>query len=222
MGSVDVDRVFLRARAHWTSPTDIVRLIAAISGADPALQAQTVQRVVPVNDDTLARFPRKVVPGSVGTKTSRGASMAVSIKSPRFKVAKLSRPLRRALLGWLDERPADTLLEDMLRHRSLWVWLGTFLHPHEVQQRFPKVAHAFWMLREQDPAGTKAPPAITFNGRVQRALDAGDVPGALALLTPRPSSAAAPPAAVTSETVREMFEHAYVASRDTHGAHASR
>ena len=61
-------------------------------------------------------------------------------------------------------------------------------------------------------------PSITraFTARAVLALVA------LALLTPRPSSAAAPPAAVTSETVREMFEHAYVASRDTHGAHASR
>ena len=54
-----------------------------------------------------------------------------------------------------------TLCEDLARQRSLWLWLGGFLHPFEDARRFPTAALGFAALRE-----TPLPPVCRadFNG----------------------------------------------------------
>ncbi|MFT3694878.1 MAG: hypothetical protein QM831_17140 [Kofleriaceae bacterium] len=74
----------------------------------------------------------------------------------RFKVAKMSRALRRTLLTILEGFDAERLVEDMLRHDSMWVWVGEFLHPGEYKARFPNVMHAFDVVRKEAKAQTWA------------------------------------------------------------------
>jgi len=88
-----------------------------------------------------------------------------------------------AILDSLDE---DLLVEDMLRHRSWWVWVGEFLHPHEYAKRFPKAARAFHIVRGKAPDGTHAPAFRTFYARVEAAIDDGDVRRLTDILAARP------------------------------------
>lgn len=99
----------------------------------------------------------------------------------RFKVAKLSRALRRTLLTILEGFDGERLVEDMLRHDSMWVWVGEFLHPGEYKSRFPKVMHAFDVVRGEAKARTWA-------SRVEAALHARDLATLVPLLAQRPGS----------------------------------
>ncbi len=101
-------------------------------------------------------------------------------------MAKLSRPLRKALLAFLEKLPADSLIEDMLRHQSYWVWAGEFLHPHEYAKRFPAVARAFQIVRTKSPDGTPAPDAQTWFSRFEQATDQKSSEGMVKVLTERP------------------------------------
>lgn len=138
--------------------TDVLRLIAAYSGADPALQAQPVLKGKPPRNVSVHRFP----------------------------VAPLRRSLRRALLSVLEGFDPGLLVEDMLRHRSFWVWVGQFLHPHEYAERFPHVARAFAIVRTKAPDGTPAPPFQTYYARLERATATGSATELLSLLEQRP------------------------------------
>jgi hypothetical protein len=169
---LDADQVLPIALARFNSATDVLRLIAAYSGADPALQGQTVYRRVPVASllahkkyQHLAAHPQY---------WARVKEIELPVVFKRFKVAKLARPLRRALLAFMESLPPAQLTEDMLRHRSYWVWLGQFLHPHEYQQRFPHVARAFLIVRKQAPDGTPAPAFATYYARMEAAIRAHD------------------------------------------------
>lgn len=148
------------ASAHLRTATDVLRLVAALSGADPALQPQRIMRA------------------------------GASVLHRRFKVAKMRRPLRKALLGMLDAMGADSLVEDMLRHASRWVWVGQFLHPHEHAGRLPRVARAFQIVRGKAPDGTPAPAFLTFAARVERAAAAGDTEAMVGALEGRPGELA--------------------------------
>jgi hypothetical protein len=155
--------VFLDLAAmHLRTATDVLRVIAAYSGHDPALQGKVVLA-------TEAPAPQRT---------------AKVIK--RFQVGKLRRPLRRALLGLLERLPPATLTEDMLRHRSYWVWVGQFLHPHEYAKRFPNVAQAFAVVRCKTPDGTAAPRFRGFYAQLEAASARGDAATMLALLERRP------------------------------------
>jgi len=129
----DPEKALARARAYLTTATDVLRLLAALSGADPALQGQMVYREV-----------ERELHG-------RTASIRVPAKIRRFEMARLNRPLRRRLLAILDELEFERLVEDMSRHRSYWIWAGEFLHPFEYAGRFPRAALAFAVLRETQP-----------------------------------------------------------------------
>ncbi len=101
-------------------------------------------------------------------------------------MARLGRGLRRALLALLDGMPEDRLTEDMLRHRSYWVWVGEFLHPHEYATRFPGVARAFAVVRKKGPDGAEAPRFSGYYSRLDAATRGGDVGAMVALLLERP------------------------------------
>jgi len=132
-GGGDLETVLARARTYMTTATDVLRLLAALSGADPALQGQTVYRPV--------------------QRELHGYTVTVPVAKTirRFEMARLGRPLRRGLLGMLEGLTFERLVEDMLRHRSYWIWAGEFLHPFEYAARFPRATLAFAVLRETRP-----------------------------------------------------------------------
>lgn len=184
------DAVLPAARRFLTTATDVLRLIAVYSGADASLQRAPVYKQVDREVQPVrwwGAFTRRFGLSAPGLRTARAA---VVIQSYRFKVGKLRRPMRRALLALLDGMPEDRLVEDMLRHRSSWVWVGEFLHPHEYATRFPVMARAFQVVRGKAPDGTAAPPVQTFSARLAAAAQAGDAPRMIALLRERPGELA--------------------------------
>ena len=178
----DPDRVLAAARGHLKTATDVLRFVAVFSGADPSLQGRTV--FATVSPDSR-RWNRPVEPEPAkGRRGSRERKVPMLVH--RFPVARMGRPLRRALLGLLDGMDPDQLVEDVLRHRSTWVWVAEFLHPHEYAARFPNATRAFAIARKQSPDGTPAPAFATFQHRVEAAAGAGDAAGMVELLRSRP------------------------------------
>lgn len=173
------DAVLAAARPHLRTATDVLRMIAVMSGADASLMPQTLARP-PVGPVTL----KKARPGEPAPTAPR------AMRVRRFRVARLSRAQRRALLGLLESMNEELLVEDMLRYRAQWVWLGELLHPHDYARQFPKVAAAFLAVRGRDPMGKPAPVPATFSRRVERALAARDVGRLLATLEERPGELA--------------------------------
>ncbi|MGW3244942.1 MXAN_6230/SCO0854 family RING domain-containing protein [Streptomyces sp. NPDC001070] len=150
--------------ARVDTATDVLRLLAVRSGGDPGL-----------------------------------------VDLPRFGA--VPRPLRRALLGVLDGLAPDQAAQDMRRHRHAWLRAAELLHPFEHAGRFPRAALAVAALRDtrladgdaltatlRTAAGGAARIDATgttvrvrgWAGRVEAALNAMDVPAAVALLAQRP------------------------------------
>ncbi|TXS48829.1 hypothetical protein EAO77_30145 [Streptomyces sp. t39] len=123
---------------------------------------------------------------------------------PRF--CRTPRPLRRVLLSVLDTLDPAQAAEDMRRYRRAWIHAAERLHPFEQADRFPRAALAFAALRGTpltddglsavlrrtaaehggiDATGASVT-AHRWSGRVEAALAARDVDGALALLRSRP------------------------------------
>ena len=186
------DAVLPAARRHLRTATDVLRLLAVYSGASAALQGETQWRQVSIVDAHVPAWARVLrILGMQSNKPFlRTRTVSVPITVRRFKVAKLRRPLRRALLQLLDGMAPDSLAEDMLRYASYWVWLGEFLHPGEYASRFPGVARAFAIIRGNNPDGTPAPAFQTFAARVEAAAAAGDAAAMVALLRQRPGELA--------------------------------
>lgn len=182
---VEPKLAFQAGLSFMTTATDVLRFVAVLSGTDGSLQAEAVSyqvnRLEPPShlwSAVTKLFGRSAAP-SVHAVT-------ISKQVYRFKVARLSRGLRRMLLARLEGFDAEQLVEDMLRHQSYWVWLGEFLHPHEYQARFPNVARAFAVVRKRGPDGVAAPAFRGFYSQLELALASADVSGALALLSQRP------------------------------------
>ncbi|MFI5735310.1 MXAN_6230/SCO0854 family RING domain-containing protein [Kribbella sp. NPDC051587] len=73
------------------------------------------------------------------------------LRTPPVRRTSLSRATRRLVLGRLDRLPAETLIEDMLRHERAWKRMGEVLHPFEFATRHPRAALAFAVLRRTVP-----------------------------------------------------------------------
>ncbi len=171
--------VLAKAGAHLKTATDVLRVLAAYSGTDPSLAAQ--QQFKPLVADERARWFGQPLAALDAT-----SKVPTRIAARRFKVGKLKRPLRRALLQLLNSFDPDALVEDMLRHQSLWVWLGAFLHPHEHADRHPNVARAFLIVRTRDHVGVAAPIFYGWAAGLELAIVAVDVDAMLATLLQRP------------------------------------
>lgn len=181
------------AGPYLRTATDILRVIAALSSADPALQSSPTHRL----------FTRPITPRRWAGKVAQLFAIApapprrpvtntvmVPMRVHRFVVARLSRSLRRALLALLDAMSPDSLREDLLRHRSYWVWVGEFLHPSEHAARYPNVASAFLLVRKKAKGGAAAPPFQTYAGKVDAAVKRRDAGELLSLLAERPGELA--------------------------------
>jgi len=149
------------------------------------------------------------------------------LRTPPARRKSLPRATRRLVLGRLDRLPAETLIEDMLRHERAWKRISENLHPFEFAPRHPRAALAFAVLRRTDlDLETAAGRAVageaarhpfvrvedgrlttsTFASRVEAAL--ASRPGhALDLLRQRPG-----------ELVRRLVQLARVLPGDQYGA----
>lgn len=185
----DPSEVLEVARKHMTTATDVLRFIAAYSGADPALQPVT--KVAYIDAEVAPPALVKRIARLFGADApSRFLKYPHQVKVHRFEVARMRRSLRRALLGVLESLDPNLLIEDMLRHQSYWVWVGQFLHPHEYASRFPNTARAFQIVRKKAPDGTPAPRTETFNSRVEAAVKADDAVALTDILAERPGELA--------------------------------
>jgi hypothetical protein len=165
----EADVVLPVAKLHLKTATDVLRFIAVYSGVDPSLQGQTVikrtqtlERTSPFWTQVARMFSASVPETTIQTRW-------IPIRCRRFKVAPLSRPLRKTLLSILDGLKPSDLVEDMLRHRSYWVWVGQLLHPHDYRNRFPNAAHAFAIVRKRLPNGVAAPRFETYQAKLEAA-----------------------------------------------------
>lgn len=185
-GQFDPGEVLVHARRYMTTATDVLRFIAVFSGQDGSLQGETIFKSVETLEPSAPVWSHVAKLIGVPRPDPRHRSVMVPMRVHRFKTAKLSRPLRRALLGMLEAMNSGSVVEDMLRHQSYWVWVGQFLHPHEYARRFPNVARAFQIVREKSPDGTPAPPFTTWYSKVEKAAIARDSDAMLAVLLERP------------------------------------
>ncbi|MES2297294.1 MAG: MXAN_6230/SCO0854 family RING domain-containing protein [Pseudomonadota bacterium] len=175
------------AAPYMNTATDVLRLIASYSGADPGLLPQTALR-----DFTIAEARKKKQYRELYAHSyyDRFTSLKLAVEINRFKMAKLGRPLRRALIEFMESLSPESMTDDMLRHRSYWVWLGEFLHPAEYKQRFPAVARAFEIVRRKAPDGSRAPAWLTYYGKLEAAINLSDASSMTALLLQRPGELA--------------------------------
>lgn len=180
------DEVLPVAARYITTATDVLRFIAVLSGTDGSLQRETVFRQIE-RTEAPSRFWGEIAK-LIGAKPPGPypTTVTIPIRVDRFKVAKLSRSLRRSVLNLLERIERERLIEDMLRHRSFWVWVGEFLHPGEMANRFPKTASAFQVVRKNDDRGIAAPPFQTWYSRVENAIAQHDVHRMLTVLKERP------------------------------------
>jgi len=174
----DPEIVLPIAKLHMKTATDVLRFIAVLSGTDGSLLRETVFKSV--RKQHAGRFW-----GKIAALLSSGG-VTVPLRINRFKTAKLSRPLRRALLSLLESFAFERLAEDMLRHQSYWVWVGEFLHPHEYAARYPAVARAFQIVRKKAPDGTVAPEFRTWYSRLESAVESRNTDTLLRVLAERP------------------------------------
>lgn len=188
----DLDRLPARVPGRETKAR-LVSWLLDVPGTDPAhpAVAEATARI-----DTATDVLRVLV------LRSGGDPGLVDI--PRF--ARTPRPLRRVLLSVLDTLDPAQAAEDMRRHRRAWIHAAERLHPFEQADRFPRAALAFAALRGTpltddtlstvlrrtaaahdgiDATGDSVT-AHRWSGRVEAALAARDIDGALALLSSRP------------------------------------
>jgi len=137
--------------ARWSTATDVARTLWAHSGGDPGL-------VLP--SDTRAAHPSERL----------RPPEEPAVHSPRARVGPFPRPLRRAALAALGRLDLRLVVEDVLRHRTVWKRLGEHLHPFEDAARHPSAAVAFAVLRRSSHHRHSA---------VGRAIDAAGAAGAV-------------------------------------------
>lgn len=129
------------------TPTDVLRIAVHMSGGDISLPA----------------VPKSM--RSTRTKVGRRFSIVKEVNPERkkFEFKKFKRAERRYLLGLLEKTHCDA--REMVLKDQRWIRLGEILHPGEYTKEFPKVAHAFQLIRE-----TKV---VSWYGAVEAAFKKG-------------------------------------------------
>jgi hypothetical protein len=183
---VDPAIVLPVAARHMKTATDVLRFLAVLSGTDGSLQPTARYVKVEREVDSGRWWGAAAKMLGIDVPKKRVQPVYVTMQVRRFRMTKLGRPLRRTLLALLESFVEESLIEDMLRHRSYWVWAGEFLHPHEYAKRFPKVARAFQVVRKFAPDGTRAPVFHTFCGKLELAARAKDPAKFIVILRDRP------------------------------------
>jgi hypothetical protein len=162
--------------------------------------------------DWLARDPATLSTVESRIETATDALRMLVVRSggdpglvevPHF--TSVPRPLRKTILAALDRLDPRNLVEDLRRRPRLWISAAERLHPFEYARAHPRAAAAFATLRQTPLADDRlaerlreiAPDAglsvdrqrltyLTFAGRVERHLAAGEIGAAVRLLANRP------------------------------------
>jgi hypothetical protein len=95
----------------------------------------------------------------------------------KTKFRNFSRPQRRLLFTLLES--CKNIEEDMLRYKGQWIRLGERLHPGEVAKKYGRTFKSFTKLRNSWKIHT-------FNGKLEKKLEAKEVYEAAELLEKRP------------------------------------
>jgi hypothetical protein len=186
--------VLAAAVARWGTVTDVARTLWAYSGGDPGLI-----------------LPRRSQPGGPNEAWRPVDEPRVTVAPPRVRA--LPRPLRRAVLAFVDGLDCATAAEDVARHPTVWKRLAERLHPYEAVTAHPGAAVVFAALRgTRTPAGSALGRAMaaagaarpdrivldahaggtvsvrvrTFAALVEDAVERGDAAAAAGLLGQRP------------------------------------
>ena len=186
---------------YLKNATDVLRLIAVMSGEDGTLMPHCVSRIIKVDQDRIKFIEslalRQYLSKSV-LKFLRGHSSCTRhisrVFSYQFKVARLSRAQRRTLLSVLESFDENALCEDFMRHRELWVRVGELLHPGDYEKRFPKTLKAFQIVRKgefhnaeyQTMPNTKPPVFRTWRSQLETAINKRDAETLEKLMIQRP------------------------------------
>lgn len=178
--------------AMWSTATDVARTLWTISGGQPNLW-------VPRDRSEAG-----------GAFESWRPEQEKKEQVPIPRIVPLSRGLRRAALARLNSLPMPNLIEDVLRHPTVWKRIAERLHPFEHSARYPRASVAFSVLRESGhaPESSQAAAclaaeragwvrvvhrnnlvgarALTLRVRVEAAFQDGNAGAALELLRPSP------------------------------------
>ncbi len=187
-------------KRYLKNATDVLRLIAILSDEDGTLMPHTLNRQMrrTKDDNILARIAFSNYLSASVKQFIRNYPRASIVnyvqKSYQITVAKMTRRRRRMFLELLESFNENSLCEDFLRHRELWVRVGEFLHPGDYKKRFPKVIKAFEVIRKgihknadytSDP-NLERPRFTTWRARLESAIRTKNNEELLNLLKQRP------------------------------------
>lgn len=185
-------------RRYLKNATDVLRLLAVLSGEDGTLMPHTVTRSIDakrqdVIQKYLTRLPKSqcqhIDQQYAILRTQHHDTMIDFVEQTyHFNVVKLTRHQRRLFLSILDAFDEDSLIEDLLRHRALWIRLGEFLHPGDYEKRFPKICRAFSVIRKKlwYDRKCKAPAFRTWRSQLEEAIQKRDKGSLETLMSARP------------------------------------
>lgn len=182
-------------RHHLKNATDVLRMIAVLSGEDGTLMPHKVHRCVNYEQYKSIRghLAKSVCSRCENKSESRLKSFSnihIFELSYQFEVAKMPRAQRRLYLSVLESFDRAALFDNFMRHGALWVRVGEFLHPGEYKKRFPKVAEAFEIIRKKDKQGIRAPKHRTWRSKFEQAIEGHESKTILRLMKQRPGESA--------------------------------
>tara|TARA_R110000772_G_scaffold20466_5_gene56910 strand:+ start:68144 stop:70321 length:2178 start_codon:yes stop_codon:yes gene_type:complete len=122
----------------------------------------TLKKFVSTSTDILRMF---------ASLTTTDISLSTKIKFP-----KMNRIQRRFILECLNG--LTDLTEDLNRYKGLWLQLGRYIHPGEYRKKYSNTFTSFDILRNGK--------FLTFNSKVESAIEKGELNVLLDLLTQRP------------------------------------
>ncbi len=183
------------AQKHLSSATDVLRMIAILSGEKADLSKRFRRMSMPyalINAGVFGDPDRMMfIGGPKAAEAFRSDPKADRYARRKyatavFKPARMTRAERRCILALLSAYPEQALCEDMHRYRALWVRIGETLHPSEYASRYPKAHRAFMALRKKTPQGERVPGRLTFGAQIEDAVRRSRPDEAAALLQTRP------------------------------------
>ena len=212
----------LVARATPLSPDDRAELLAIIDAVGPAV-FDWLPDAIPVKETNALVIARLWLIAPRWDAMVKATAPYVRTATDVLRIAcvlmggnpelvlpmtfgPLPRGLRRAVLAALDRQPLEQLVEDVVRHRRLWMRAGERLHPFEHAAKLPNAALAFAIVRETRLDQVSFGPAlreraarlpfvklrgdviraVAWAGPIEEALRNGNPRSALVRLTHRP------------------------------------
>lgn len=144
------------------TPTDVLRIAVHLSGGDislPKVPYAKVKQQYRWRRNEFVDNPERL----------------------NFRFKKFSRGERKYILGLLENTNCDP--KEMVLKDQRWVRLGEILHPSEYKTKFPKAAHAFWLIRKKDKGQHEK--VASWYGWVDTAFKSG-LENGLKVLSQRP------------------------------------